>query len=110
LKHHAHLPQQSLHLPAFLNGFARIAPMLKRVYPVERPIPAHRRASGNGFFRSPRETCRACPSASWPLTDRNVLHGDLLFAPGPVALKRLHLGREGPCEFVKRAFGAVLMW
>ena len=44
------------------------------------------------------------------LTDRHVLYGDLLFAPGPVALKRLHLGREGPRKLVKRAFGTVLMW
>ena len=31
-----------------------------------RSIPAHHHAFGNAFFRSPPETCRACPTAFWP--------------------------------------------
>jgi hypothetical protein len=40
---------------------------------------------------------------------RHVLYRDLLLATAPVALERLHLGREGPCEFVESALGAVLL-
>ena len=33
---------------------------------VERRIPAHRHASDNAFFPSRQQTCKPCPSASWP--------------------------------------------
>lgn len=41
--------------------------------------------------------------------DRYVLDGDLLLAPGAVALQRLQLGRKCPGEFVESTLGTVLL-
>ena len=41
------------------------------------------------------------------LAHRDVLNRDLLLPTGPVALERLHLGRESPFELVERACDAI---
>jgi hypothetical protein len=59
-------------------------------YRVERPIPAHRRVSGNVFFHSPQETCRAYPSAFW-LRNVGTITSDRCYAddrPSSFCLRR----------------------
>jgi hypothetical protein len=41
--------------------------------------------------------------------DRNVLHRDLLLAPGPIPLERFHLHRKRPGQLVECPFCAILL-
>ena len=57
-------------------------------------------------------TLRLCDVADDRLSaliDRNVLHRDLLLAPGPISLQRFHLHRKRPRQLVECPFGAVLL-
>ena len=52
-------------VPQWLHAYTAHA-LTRFCCQVARPIPQRRRACDNVFFRSPPETCKVCPSASWP--------------------------------------------
>ena len=67
LNQHARLSHQGPQLPALLDGFARVQPVLQCVLVAAwsaRPRGAAMHATAS-FPDSPPETCTACPTESW---------------------------------------------